>query len=264
MPTRLNIILDGDAPGLPEHALSVGAFGEPLARLVMALQRIASGLVKDALGGEEYGSRGGRYAPEGRSVDLEIISVTGNSPLDLATRIVARTLPGANMPLFDDLTGRTADRFIEAVDQESKGRPYNKLVRRYLASMPPGVRSQQYISETGTSASFGTVELPSVSRQLPYLQEFTGAVVGLGFEPGRSEVRFKTDEGSVSCAASVEQVEEAIPYRGASVRALAVRGPKARLLALAPIDQPFAKPPRERVNEYLFERWADLLKRLAK
>jgi hypothetical protein len=264
MPTRLNIILDGTAPGLQEHALSVNAFGEPLARLVMALQRIASGLVIDAVGREAYGARGGRYRPEGRSIDVEIISVTGNSPLDLGLRVVERPIPGRNMPLFaEELTGRTVDRFLDAVDQESKGRPYNALVRRFLASMPSDVTSQRYVAETGRNVDVGPMELPEIPKPSPYLLEFTGAIVGVGFEPGRPEVKFKTSETTVTCVATAEQVEEVLVYRGASVRALAVRGPKNRLLAAWPIDQSLPVPSREQAEEYLFAKWGELLKRLA-
>ena len=261
MATRLNLVLDGDAPGLPEHALSISAFGMAFVRLVSALQRIGSGLVKDAVG-EEYGARGGRHSPAGRSIDVEIVSLQGNSPLNIELRVIERIAPGANLPLFDDLTKRTTDRFLEAVEQESKGQPSNRLVRRYLAAMPIGITSQQYISD-GKRVTIGELDLPEIPRPLPFLVEFSGAIVGLGFEPGKPEVRFKINEGTVAFSATAEQVEEAVSYRGATVRAFAVKGPKSRLLLLGPIDMAFPVPAKDARAEYLFTKWDSLLKRLA-
>jgi hypothetical protein len=268
MPTRLNIVLDGFAPGLQEHALSLSAFGEPLYRLLLALQRIASGLAKDAIG-EEYGSRGGRHTAEGSSVDVEIISVTGNSPLELGTRITTRFIPGLTPSLFvDELTDTTVERFLDAVDKESKGQPANKMVRSFLASMPTGVRIQEYTywSDTGKTRTV-TVEDPELAPPpsfVPYIQEIFGVVIGLGFDPGKTEVRLKSDAGTLLCSASPEQVEEAVNYRGAGVRALVVRGGKNRLLGIWPPDVAIPVPGREMAEEYLFKKWDGLLQRLAK
>ena len=263
MPTSLNLVLEGNAPGLPEHALSISAFGTALFRLVGALQRIGSGLVKDAAG-ENYGARGGRQTLAGRSIDVELVSLQWNSPLNIGMRVVERPVAGVNLNLFDDFTARTTDRFLEAVEAESKGRPYNMLVRRFLAAIPPEVTSQSYFADTGKRVTVRTVELPEILPPLPYLVELTGAVVGLAFEPGKPEVKIKTADGTTfTCSATNAQVEEALVYRGAAVRLFALRGHKNRVLAIGPVDKPFSAPSADAREEYLFAMWGDLLKRLA-
>lgn len=269
MPTRLDITLDGTAPGIQEHVLSVAAFGQSLARLLQALRRIASGLEKDAMG-DRYGVRGGRYTPAARSIDVEIVSVTGGSPLHLGLQVVSRPQPDANPWLFQDLADQATERFLEALEKESAGVPYNALVRNFLSSFPEGVTAQRY-DYTSQSGKRRTVEirnldLPESPRPLPGLFEFVALVVGVGFEPGRTEVRLKglKSPNPIAYSATSEQVEKAITYRNSYVRALAVRGGgRNRLLGLWPADQAIPIPDPEKAEEYLFEKWKELLRRLA-
>jgi len=258
--TGLELTLDGTVPGLEEHALSVGAFGPALARMRMALQRIASGLQKDA--DVAYGAKGGRYTVVGSTIDLEIVRVEGNSPLKIAFRIVERTPPGQTLPLFDRLTDVTTDRFLEAVEKESDGIPFNKVVRYFIQKLPPGLGSQAWDATTGKKVRVGVAHPPQQPRDLPHLYETAGTVVGLSFEPWHPEVRIKIGPYVIAFAAPAALVERAVEFRGGQVRILAIRGHKSRLLAIGGPDVSYTNPSID-AEKYIFARWDALLRRLA-
>lgn len=267
--TRLEIVLDGSAPGIQKHALSVDAFGEPLARLLQALRRIASGVVTDAMGDKRYGARSGRYAPAAKQIDVEIVAITGNSPLHLTLDVVSRS-ESSNPWLLEDLTDTATERFLDDLEKESAGIPRNATVRSFLGSFPEGVTAQRYLyaSTTGQTRTveIGAVDLAETPRPLPGVFEFVALVVGVGFETGKTEVRLKATNQAAATpySATPEQVEDAIQYRNHYVRVLAVRGGgRSRLLGLWPADHILPVPDRDAAQEYIFGRWHELLRRLA-
>jgi hypothetical protein len=95
------------------------------------------------------------------------------------------------------------------------------------------------------------------------LEELSGQVIGVGFEPGRLEVRLKTDGQILTCAATPEQVEGALTLRGREVRALIVRSATNRILRVEDSESPpleMTEPLRE---QHLYSKWDELLGRLA-
>ncbi len=75
METQLKIVWDGDTPGLAQHRLSLAEFGPALNRMLIAMRRIASGIVTQAQEGGDTGLRGGRLAKLASQLDLEITGV---------------------------------------------------------------------------------------------------------------------------------------------------------------------------------------------
>lgn len=99
----------------------------------------------------------------------------------------------------------------------------------------------------------------------PFLFTFVGSVVGVGFEPGTSEVRIKPEEGEsiLRLIASADLVERALELRGNTVNGLAVKGKDSRLLRLSAADSSqFVLTPTLH-KKYVFERWEGVLRRLA-
>jgi hypothetical protein len=99
------------------------------------------------------------------------------------------------------------------------------------------------------------------SAVLPYLAEYIGQVVGIGFEPGKSEVRIKTDTTTVTVDATADQANKALELRHSSVRVVAViQGKTARLLMLQDAHAPINRATREAA---IFARWDGVLRKLA-
>ena len=86
--------------------------------------------------------------------------------------------------------------------------------------------------------------------------------MGVGFEPGKNEVRIKSDDGHhLTLTATALHVENALELRSAPIRAIAVMqesGP--RLLRLQEAGTGWSVPSRD---EAIFKRWDGLLRRLA-
>ncbi|HEX9244255.1 MAG TPA: hypothetical protein VF875_17560 [Anaeromyxobacter sp.] len=265
---RLKIYWDGDAPGLAEHRLSISAFGPALRALLLAARRIASSIVKDALENSEYGARGGRLADEAKRLDLEVVALEGHS-LEPTLALRMHAVPkGETAPLFEHLPVATAERLLDFVEAESKGKLASFAVRKYLRALPGGVTVQRYeASRNGTvlrRVDIGAVALPVEPARPPYLMQLEGQVVGVGFEAQRPEIRILMGTKRYTCSATLRQVDRAIELRGKMVRALVLSGAESRLLWIRPADDlgPLADP-RKR-EDYAFQAWADTLARLAK
>lgn len=263
----LKIEYDGTVPGIAEKRLSVDAFGPTLNQLLSAVRRIASGLVKDALE-EDYGARGGRFADIARRLDIELAGIEEGS-LGVVFALVLRVAVGQQIPLFEDLPEKSATAFVDAVRAESSGELTSKVVRKYLASLPAGVTRQAYRlyrdNQELRSIEIGEVTLAEIPEGLPYLAETEGPVVGVGFEPGRPQVRLRSQAPSHFHATN-DQVEAALRLRGVeAVRVLAVvSSDGARLLAIANAQEPKVKPTEADRKRLIFDRWDGLLKRLAR
>jgi len=263
---QLKIRWDGDAPGIAEHRLSLAAFGEPLHLLLLSLRRIATQMVGTAVEAEH--PKTGRFANLARQLDIEITSiVTTSTGFDA---LVSFAQPPDELPLFTDLPDRATTELLDALEQESKGVLRNWSVRKYLYSLPPGVHRQSYeLHENGITrkrVDIGDVRRTDVPPDLPALLEVEGNIVGVGFEPGRTEVRIKSKTGTApSLDATSEQVEAALDMRKTIVRVLGVHdGRRSRLLTLARAADPRFKITAETIEEHIFKRWSGVFARLAK
>lgn len=270
METRLKIIWDGDAPGLAQHRLSLAEFGPALTRMLSAMRRIASGILTQAQESGDAGLRGGRLAKLASQLDLEVTAVEEGS-LGLVMACVLRLAAGQNAELFNSLADQTCTEFVSAIEQESVGQPRNGMVREYLRALPEGVTSQSYTVQRSDgqvhTAQIGQMALAKLPADAPGLDEVIANIVGVGFEPGRLEVRLLEPKSkrSLICAATPALVERAIALRSAAVRALVVTSAsKVRLLRLGHAEEAaMALKPGER-EALLWNRWDELLRRFAK
>jgi hypothetical protein len=261
VPIELKIKWEGSAPGLAAKRLSLSAFGEPLTALLAGLRRIATNIVGDVF--DDRQPRG-RFANAARQLDIEISDlIKGSSGIDGV--ITVSTPVGGNLPLLD-LAAIAGAQLLDALESESRGVARNASVRRYLQTLPRGITQQDYwLHQNGTvvkHVSFGEAVLPEVPTDIPFITQHSGNIIGVGFEPGRSEVRMKTETGSVILVANSDQVDKALLLRSSSeVRALAVVYSNAqRLLILQDAKVVTSPPSRE---ESIYERWKVALKRLA-
>jgi hypothetical protein len=263
MPIELEIVWDGDAPGLRDHRLSLGAFSESLSFLLLALRRIATKIVGEAVEGD--GPNTGRFTNEARQLDIQIERIVGNSSGFRGA--VALHNPTGRVALFDFLAESAGSELLDAIREESHGIMKNFAVRRYLRALPHGVLTQRYVLRDGDrlirDVSIGTMELPDPLADLAYLREFSGFIVGVGFEPGKSEVLIKSNDGHVQrLAASARQVETALELRGEEIKVLAViQEPSSRLLRIRKLESSWPTPSRDAA---LFGKWDELLRRLAR
>lgn len=262
MASELKIRWDGDAPGLAEHRLSLGQFGNALASLVQALRRIATQMIGTAQG---ENPKSGRFANLARQIDIQIEQIEGNSTGFNA--IVSFEPPPEMLPLFADLPGRATAELLDFIERESKGQPSHWAVRNYLSALPRGVRRQVYdFKENGFTkhVEFGDIHLAEIPGELPSLREHEGVVVGVGFEPGKSEVRIKGDSSTYPLEATNEQVETALMMRKEKVRILGVNdGKRTRLLSIVDANKPRFEISDAAVEEHIFKRWNAVLARLA-
>jgi hypothetical protein len=269
MPARLKIRWDGDVPGLAQHRLSLAEFGEPLSLLLHALRRIATQLVTNAVGAEQP-RRGGRWAELARHLDIEITNLEEGS-VGFSSVVTFEQPPQSELPFIMDLADRATDELLESLDKESKHVPRNWAVRKYLASLPSGVSNQVYelypngAQQPSKRVTIGHVELPDIPVDLPSLVEYEGIVIGVGFDPGRSEVRVKAESGSPAFDASEEQVNAALNTRNRKIRVLGVHdGRRARLLSLVQASTPRYKVTPDAIEEHIFKKWAGVFARLSK
>lgn len=127
-------------PGrLAENRLSLGAFAEPLRKLLAAVQRTGSSIVSQALD-PDYAAKGGKLAKEPALLDLELAAIERGSA---AAVLVATARPSGQMKLIDDLPARTIERIVRDMEAERQGKLQNIAVRRYLSSLPVGVTRQR-------------------------------------------------------------------------------------------------------------------------
>lgn len=258
---QLDITWDGPVNGLAEHRLSLSAFGPALEKLLAAAKRIASNLVTRAAEPSETG----RLANLARAIDIEITGIKEGSagPACLLTFDAPVSYQNS---LFGSLPERTGLELIEAIQAESEGQMRNTPVRHFLRALPPGLSKQNYRLYEGTrlikEVTLGQVALPEGMAALPYLQEVIGMVTGVGFDPGRDEVRIKTDDAThVTALAVVDQVEKALSLRHEKVRALLLHSEfGAKLLTL--VDNESLRPAFSE-ERYIFEQWDHAFKVLA-
>lgn len=263
----LRIRFDGSAPGLSSHRLSIAAFGVALGKLVDAYRRIASGVVNDALGTITYGARGGQYAKLAKQLDLEIERIGGGC-VELAIVGTQEPIPGATYDLFDGLATRSGKILLDAIEAESKGEWRNQMVRNYLEALPQGLTEQRYALSRGktelASVVITKMDVAHLPKASPFLDAIEGRIVGVGFAPGPSEIRVKSDAGVATFASTPEQVARALLLRETTIKALVVKGvPTHRLVWIRRNDDAHHPPTHEQLAQYASERWDGVLRRLA-
>jgi hypothetical protein len=262
---QLRIRWDGDVKGLAEHRISLAAFGQPLAYLLQALRRIATQMVSNAVDAEH--PKFGRFTNQARQLDIELAKMEeGSGGFDA---LVSFSQPSDELSLFWDVPERATIELLDSIDQERQRIPRNSAVRRYLASLPREVHKQLYeFHENGhvkKRVEFGDIDVAEVPPDLPSLVQYEGSIVGVGFEPGRSEVRIKSDTAMPSLDATDAQVEEALKMRRTKIRVLGVHdGKRARLLKIARARDPQFKVTPETIEEHIFQRWAVAFEKLSK
>lgn len=265
MASEIKIRWDGDIPGVEQHRLSVAAFGEALSQLLFALRRIATQMVSAAVDPERPST--GRFAKAARGLDIEITSIEGGSAgFD---GLVTFMQPPDELPLFGDLPQRATFELLDSIDRESKGQPANWAVRKYLSLLPAGLHRHVYeVYDDGKATKrieVGDVKLPEVPEEFPFIREVVGNVVGVGFEPGRSEVRIKGEGPPTAFDAEPTQVETALELRHENVRSLGVHANKhTRLLRLNRANEARVALSPEMVEEHIFKKWSGVFARLAK
>ncbi|HVC44257.1 MAG TPA: hypothetical protein VND20_05525, partial [Candidatus Binataceae bacterium] len=117
-PIKLKIVLNGEAPGIAEHRLSIGGLALPLAHLLKATRRIASDIVRD---GGQYASRRGPYAREARAIDLQIETL-GQGCVEVNLVASIDEAQGFQTGLFpQDMLLRTMSNLLDAIKAESTG-----------------------------------------------------------------------------------------------------------------------------------------------
>lgn len=269
MPARIKIRWDGNFPGVSEHRLSLAEFGGPLSNLLHALRRIATQLVSSAVG-TEHPKRGGRWAELARHLDIELTELTEGS-IGLNGVVTFLESPQVEMPFVMDLADRATDELLESIDKESRQIPRNWAVRKYLASLPSGVTNQVYelysngAAEPSKRVVVGHIALPDIPIDLPSLVELEGDVIGVGFDPGRSEVRIKAETGITALDASEPQVNEALNMRNKRIRVIGMHdGKRGKLLRLALASAGRYRATPEAVEEHIFKKWATVFEKLSK
>jgi hypothetical protein len=269
MAYELDIHFEGDAPGLEEHRLSVSALGSPLNALLTALRRIATQMVSSAVEGEM--PKVGRFADPARNLDIEIAAIKDGS-LGLMSVISFQAPPQMQpeLPIWADLPERAGTELLNAIERESQGQLTNSAVRKYLSSLPVGIKRQQYDFRSNgrviRSLEIGDVRLTSVPPELPYLQRASGSIVGVGFEPAKSEIRVKPDGGAITASSATDQeVEKALEMRHEKVRILTVHTPRGtRLISLKRASEARYEFDPEVAKKQLFSRWDNVLRVLSK
>jgi hypothetical protein len=262
---QLRIRWDGDVKGLAEHRISLAAFGQPLAYLLQALRRIATQMVSNAVDAEH--PKFGRFTNQARQLDIELAKMEeGSGGFDA---LISFSQPPDELPLFWDVPERATIELLDSIDQERQSIPRNSAVRRYLSSLPREVHKQLYeFHENGLvkkRVEFGDIDVAEVPPDLPSLVQYEGSIVGVGFEPGRSEVRIKSDTATPSLDATDTQVDMALQMRRAKIRVLGVHdGKRSRLLQMARARDPKFKMTPEAVKEHIFDKWAEAFEQLSK
>lgn len=265
--TKLEITWDGDAPGLPDHRLSLDAFQPALRNLLSAVRRIASDLEMRAREPRKSGPSRGRLAKEASALDIQIESIRSNSPVMISA--VVTPMGELTRPLIADLPEMAVDALISSIERESKGHPAHYRVRRFLNSLPEGLTQQRYVHRSLDGTVRGEVSVSSMTvaeeRTTPVLIEVTGLLVGFGFEPGRGELKVRASTGELATFnADPSQVERGLNMRLSDVVALGVseNGGRPRLLRLDTLDRK-PMPPDVRAKA-LIKQWDGLLQRLAR
>ncbi len=283
MATKLEIVWKGDVAGLNQHRLSISEFAPALTALLKATRRIASGIITNASDTSDYGRGGGKYASQAESIDIQISGLFDSSVGLTALLVMTAAL---QKPLIAewDIEHRIVVELIECLESEGAGIPKNAKVRQYLEALPRGISEQSYkaLDEKGSvihQTTLKAVSLATPPKDFPNLLEISGLVIGVGFPPGSTTIKFRysltekeggedgeSQERIITCAANKEQVEKALRLREHPVLADVIQiGSSNRLLHLRAAEEFLLRPKpfsEEVIGEH-FERWDAVMKGLA-
>lgn len=260
---ELKIKWDGQLDSLNQKRLSVGLFAAPLQKLLAAVRRTASNILREGSNRKETAT--GRFASEADQIDIQIVDLLRQSTgIQSIISVQAPQVP--QMAMFNEkLAEDSMDRVLLEIERESRGIRRSDRVREYLEALPSGLTHQDYwLYVDGNlvrDVHIGPLALPTGLDAVPYLVEITGKVIGVGFPPGTNTVRIKDNDGSeISLASNNENVLRALEIRDGDVRVLAiVRDSNKRLLRIQSLHEA-----RVRLDEnVIFEQWRTLLGRLA-
>jgi len=137
---KLEIIFDGEVPGLSHHRLSLAHFGKSLPALIATIRRIATNFATNAADPAEPRDRG-RWTNIARQLDVEISGISrGSAGFE---SVLSFTPPLGEPPrLFNDIATAVAMEFLDSVESESKGILRNGTVRNFLRTLPSGLTKQ--------------------------------------------------------------------------------------------------------------------------
>jgi hypothetical protein len=265
MTTKLNIYWEGTGKGISEHRLSIGEFGKSLELLLSAYRRIATNLINQAIEDATQSKRG-RYHALASNLDLEISKIS-NGSIEIELVCINHTPEGSNYPLFD-LAPQVNEVFLHSIAQESKGHQRDYAVRKYLRSLEGKVSLQRYISYEDSTikqeVEIEEVHLPAEDLLVvaPALKLVVGHIVGVGFEPGPTEIHIKTEGKIISGKATAELVIEALKLREIEIQALLITK-DLRFLWIKPANTLIAVLPDDKRKEAITDRWDNVLRRLS-
>lgn len=257
---RLHIKYDGDVAGLAEHRLSLGAFGEALPRLVSAVRRCVSNRLVETEDAD-HGTKGGAFAKLAKAVDVQIAELREGS-LELTLEV--DVLEGQLDMLA--IEGGLTD-FVDAIRTESVSPQPKGVARGYLQALPSGLQTHTYRAAYNdrvyASATAGAPAAAPDDRDGvgPLLVDIDATVRGVDFD--KPSVRLQTDVGKVKLSATPALVEQAIALRDQTVHVRYLPRAK-RLLALRPAGAERTRPDFEDAADAVFDRWDEVLRRLAK
>lgn len=256
--TELEIVWDGPVKGLEAKRVSLTHFGQALDLLMKAARRIASQKLTNAL----EDTKVGRLAAASQNLDIEIDGIKKASS-GLSTVITFDIADATQSVLFNQLPELVGLELLDAIEAESRGIHRNTAVRTYLGALPRSLSRQEYnLYENGRSVrrvEIAHLDLPEVPEPLPMLVQVNGRITGVGFDPGKWEVKVKGSEQVVAIA-SEEQVNTALNLRAEEVRTLSVRDAEStRLLVIELNDNRYRRPSLEDI----FDKWDATFKALA-
>lgn len=233
---ELKISFDGNVPGLSQHRLSMSAFANALKFFSSAFQQTAKELLNDSTDDNSSQLQPKRKTKRARRVDLELVGVEQGSAVTVY-EVVAR--PTSRQQLLnlrddDEVLKQIVTRLLRHIENAGQGKPCSTAVRKYLAELPSGIQCQRYTAaRDGISFAEINIEhapLPSNDTRDKRLIQLRGNVVSVGFPPGHVFVCVKTDKRTLRCAATIEQVNEAIGLRNSPVAVAILDSDKPELL----------------------------------
>ena len=259
--TELKIVWDGPVKGLDVHRVSLTKFGPALGLLMTAARRIASQKLQDAA----EPTRVGRLLKAAENLDIELGETVKGSG-GFATVITFEAPDTAQSLMFNQIPELVGKELLESIKSEASGTHRNSHVRNYLRSLPKELTRQDYdLHENGRSilhVELRSVSLPEeINEPLPELRKMRGRVTGVGFDPGRFEVKIRGEDGSQVTAFSTEaQVLDALAMRAGEVDALTLASADGNKLIM--LENEFKQTKRPTLDD-IFLKWGDTYRALA-
>ena len=127
-----------------------------------------------------------------------------------------------------------------------------------------GLGNEEFWQTVKAEAHVSGVTINQELRDVPYLIEQRGRIVGLGFEPGKPFLRIKTtdvNEAEVTYAATQSLVDQALELRDQEIRVLGlITGAGRKALRVQGLGD---SQVRLDLEAYVFAKWQSVIERLA-